>query len=136
MSQLERFCFGCTPFHSQSAEIQPFYGHHRFATSPPICHFTSECFRSCGFLASWVFWISRSAVSHFLLELATEFQQFPAVIAINPRFLHLCSILSSIGGGTNFIFRIHCQLKTGLHTVAVLPPFPAINLERLPGILL
>ena len=34
-----RFCFDCTPFHSQSAEIQPFYGHHRFATSFLITRF-------------------------------------------------------------------------------------------------
>ena len=39
-----RFCFGCTPVHSQSAELQPFYGRLRFATLPPICHF--RCFWS------------------------------------------------------------------------------------------
>ena len=39
-----RFCFGCTPVHSQSAELQPFYGRLLFATSPPICHF--RCFWS------------------------------------------------------------------------------------------
>ena len=99
MSQ-QRFCFGCTPVHSQSAEIQPFYGRHRFATPPPICHFRSECFRSIGFLPSWVFCISRACIFAFLLNLATEFQQFscfrqlkspsfPQYFSTNAMFHHL-----------------------------------------------
>ena len=35
----KRFCFGFTPIHSLSAEIQPFYSRPRNATSPPKCHF-------------------------------------------------------------------------------------------------
>ena len=74
MSQLEIGLFR-TPFHSLSAELQPFYEHLRIATCTSGLPLQLCGFKSSGFVAFWVFHISRASDLHFLLDLAIESQQ-------------------------------------------------------------